>query len=148
MNLKKIRDSRELLILILDSKYPRADCLGTKAGHEPKQQIPTKDEAVDYCKRTDVPRYISYKRGVPSVHTPHYTGVYYCPYCDCWHTTTQNNKTLKENTKNNILDAARLGLPMTNFPEKDYQYCVLLSFPDYTDEQIQEYIAKHPWMNK
>lgn len=160
MNLRRIVDSVLIGIFrILDSRYPKRPCRGThkkkdKDGNyipydpfkpstwETKQQIPTREEAVKYCEETDVPRYMAYLRGDRAVKHPHYTGVYYCPYCECWHVTTNDNSTLKENTKKKILRAFHDGFYSRNLPD-DGKYCVLLDFPDYSEEQMDEYTASH-----
>lgn len=160
MNLRKVTDSIiKRVYAILDARYERKPCRGTtkdkyadgsEVVYDPqdpdtwkeKQQIPTREEAIDYCKDTDIPRYMAYRRGDPKVKTPHYTGVYYCPYCSCWHVTTHNNKTLKANTKERILKAFDEGFYSRNLPD-DGKYCVLLDFPNYSKEEIEEYKKAH-----
>lgn len=135
MNLKNIK-------IILDAKYERVYCKGLGSmGEKKKQLIPTFRDA-DRLVRLSDPGY--YKSALQNnFRHKHYTGVYYCPWCDGWHITTipGGASRLLNKTKQEISKAKLAGEPMTHLPSenhltKDY------NFKDYTEEELSEFFKR------
>lgn len=148
MNFHKIVDSVRYLIAcrIMDAKYPKAYCKGTRDdGSHEKQVIPNRHLAVRYARNSDPLRYKGYLNHQKGCEHPHYTGAYYCSWCDGWHLTSSPIKSpeaFEQRWRDEYKKALAQGNYCDNAPDDDEPFTVILNFPDYSPEYLQEYLSR------